>query len=61
MGDRLPNTEASQMEDLLEMLTEAPFNGRADLPQRGEKPFLRRLEEFMKKEEAERVLNVAIK
>lgn len=138
LGYRLPDAEVSQMEGLLEMLADAPFNGRADLPQLAEEselsddellpvyealrllelvhiaegdisltalgqhyfqaeqalrreifgqqlllhvplageirhsleqeadgelreePFLRRLEEFMKEEEAERVLNVAI-
>lgn len=138
LGYRLPDAEISQMEGLLDMLADAPFNGRADLPQLAEEselsddellpvyealrllelvhiaqgdinlttlgqhyfqadqalrreifgqqllqyvplageirhsleqesdgelreePFLRRLEEFMKEEEAERVLKVAI-
>jgi len=138
LGYRLPDAEVSQMEGLLEMLSAAPFDGRADLPQLaeeselsdeellpvyealrllelvhiaqgditlttlgqryshadqarrreifgqqllqhvplateirhsleqegdgelGEEPFLRRLEEFMKEDEAERVLKVAI-
>lgn len=36
MGYRLPDAEVSQMEGLLEMLADAPFNGRADLPQLAE-------------------------
>ncbi|MFT3848352.1 MAG: nitrate/sulfonate/bicarbonate ABC transporter ATP-binding protein [Propionivibrio sp.] len=36
LGYRLPNAEVSQMEALLEMLADAPFEGHADLPQLAE-------------------------
>jgi NitT/TauT family transport system ATP-binding protein len=36
LGDRLPAAETSRMEAILEMVAEAPFDGRADLPQLAE-------------------------
>ena len=36
LGYRLPDAEVSQMEALLEMLADAPFDGHADLPQLAE-------------------------
>lgn len=36
LGYRLPDTDVSRIEAILDMLAEAPFNGRADLPQLAE-------------------------
>jgi NitT/TauT family transport system ATP-binding protein len=36
LGYRLPQTEVSRIEGVLDLLAEAPFNGRADLPQLAE-------------------------
>jgi len=36
LGDRLPDADISRMESILELLTEEPFNGRADLPKLAE-------------------------
>jgi NitT/TauT family transport system ATP-binding protein len=36
LGDRLPEADISRMESILELLTEVPFNGRADLPKLAE-------------------------
>ena len=36
LGDRLPEADIARMEGVLEMLTEEPFLGRADLPQLAE-------------------------
>jgi NitT/TauT family transport system ATP-binding protein len=36
LGDRLPEADISRMESVLELLTEEPFHGRADLPQLAE-------------------------
>lgn len=36
LGFRLPDTDVSRIEGVLDLLAEAPFNGRADLPQLAE-------------------------
>lgn len=36
LGDRLPEADINRMEGVLELLTDEPFNGRADLPQLAE-------------------------
>ncbi|MFZ6732218.1 AAA-associated domain-containing protein [Undibacterium sp. Ji42W] len=36
LGYRLPETDVSRIEGILDLLAEAPFNGRADLPQLAE-------------------------
>ena len=36
LGDRLPEADITLMEGILELLTEEPFNGRADLPKLAE-------------------------
>ena len=36
LGDRLPEADINRMEGVLELLTEEPFNGRADLPKLAE-------------------------
>jgi NitT/TauT family transport system ATP-binding protein len=36
LGDRLPEADITRMEGILELLTEEPFNGRADLPKLAE-------------------------
>lgn len=36
LGDRLPEADITRIEGVLELLTEEPFNGRADLPQLAE-------------------------
>lgn len=36
LGDRLPEADIARMEGILELLTEEPFHGRADLPQLAE-------------------------
>jgi NitT/TauT family transport system ATP-binding protein len=36
LGDRLPNADVARMEGLLKLLTEEPFEGRADLPKLAE-------------------------
>jgi NitT/TauT family transport system ATP-binding protein len=36
LGDRLPEADISRMEGILELLTEEPFHGRADLPKLAE-------------------------
>lgn len=36
MGDRLPRADINRIEGILEMLAEAPYSGRADLPQLAE-------------------------
>lgn len=36
LGDRLPEADITRMESLLELLTEEPFHGRADLPKLAE-------------------------
>lgn len=36
LGDRLPEADITRMEGMLELLTEEPFNGRADLPKLAE-------------------------
>jgi NitT/TauT family transport system ATP-binding protein len=36
LGDRLPQADISRIEGVLELLTDAPYNGRADLPNLGE-------------------------
>lgn len=46
MGYRLPPTDVARMEGLLELLSDAPFNGRADLPQLAEEAELSDVELF---------------
>ncbi|WP_320151593.1 AAA-associated domain-containing protein [uncultured Tolumonas sp.] len=46
MGYRLPPTDVARMEGLLELLNDAPFNGRADLPQLAEEAELSDVELF---------------
>ena len=46
MGYRLPPTDIARMEGLLELLNDAPFNGRADLPQLAEEAELSDVELF---------------
>jgi NitT/TauT family transport system ATP-binding protein len=36
IGYRLPDTDVTRIEGVLEMLMDAPFEGRADLPQLAE-------------------------
>ncbi len=36
LGDRLPDADVARIDGLLELLAEAPFNGRADLPRLAE-------------------------
>lgn len=36
LGDRLPEADITRMEGILELLTDVPFNGRADLPELAE-------------------------
>lgn len=46
MAYRLPATDIARMEGILEMLNDAPFNGRADLPQLSEESELSDVELF---------------
>jgi NitT/TauT family transport system ATP-binding protein len=46
LGYRLPATDVARMEGILEMLNDAPFNGRADLPQLAEEAELSDVELF---------------
>lgn len=46
IGYRLPPTDVARMEGILEMLSEPPFNGRADLPQLAEEAELSDVELF---------------